>query len=285
MKKLMKATLLFLCTFLFLTACGKEEIKEEANKEETEELEVEATEKEEPKKVVLASIGDGSNMIEWIADIVDPEICEVENMNFTENQLPAMALKEGEVDGFVANQVIWVGAFNDGNDANLTMLEPYIYYPGYGAYSTKHKEIESIPENGQVAIPSDPSNMERALLIMEGMDLIRLGDKTDKFYNLLDIEENYKNLEILETELTTTAASIIDVDFVICTANSIMEAGYSPIDDSLYDDPEAEKFSIGLVVQPEDVDSPWAKEIVRAMTTDEWREQFNDFYKGSRVLY
>lgn len=228
--------------------------------------------------------GTSAEMIELIKNGVAEKGYEIDIVTFNENQLPATALAEGEIDGFITNQIVWLNAFNKRRNTDLRMLKPYIYYPGYAAYSLKHDTIDAIPAGAKIAIPGDPSNMERCLLIMQAMGLIVLDPKGGEFYSLLDIKENPKNVKILETEITSTVRNFQDVDMIICTSNSIREAGY----DSrkyLFEDPGAKNFPISLVVQPKDVDSKWAGEIMNFTQTDVFREGFDNIFQGTRILY
>ena len=237
------------------------------------------------QKIRLACLGGSSAaMMEFIKKGVAEKGLEVELVVFRENQLPATALAENEVDGFITNQIVWVNAFNKRKGTDLRMLKPYIFYPGYAAYSTKYKSINELPDKARVAMPGDPSNLERCLLVMQAMGLIELGEKNGEFYNRLDIIKNPKNISILETEITATPRNINDVDMVICTSNGIMEAGYDPRA-YLFEDPNAKNFPVSLVVQPKDVDAPWAKTIMDYTQTDSFRNDFNNLFKGARVLY
>lgn len=237
------------------------------------------------QKLRIGCLGGTSvEMIELIKKGVADKGYDIEVVAFSENQLPATALAEGEIEGFINNQLIWLNAFNKRKNTDLRMLKPYIYYPGYAAYSMKHKAVGDIPVNAKIAIPGDPSNMERCLLIMQAMGLIKLDKKVGEFYSLLDIKENPKNVKILETEITATVRNIKDVDVVICTSNSLREAGYDPRN-YLFEDPSAKNFPISLVVNPKDVNSAWAKEIMLFTQTDAFRKGFDDIFQGARVLY
>ena len=238
------------------------------------------------QKLKLGCLGAGTSreMMELIVDGIADKGYEIEIVSFNENQLPATALAEGEIDAFINNQIVWLEAFNKRKNTDLRMLKPYIYYPGYAAYSARHKAIDAIPDGAKIAVPGDPSNLERCLLILQAMGLVTLDPKTGDFYSLLDVKDNPKNVKILETEITATVRNIQDVDLVICTSNSIKEAGRDPRD-YLFEDPSAKDFPISLVVHPKDADSDWARAIMDFTQTDAFRNGFDELFEGSRVLY
>ena len=238
------------------------------------------------QKLKLGCLGAGTSreMMELIVDGIADKGYDIEIISFNENQLPATALAEGEIDAFINNQIVWLEAFNKRKNTDLHMLKPYIYYPGYAVYSARHQTIDAIPNGAKIAVPGDPSNLERCLLIMQAMGLITLDQKTGDFYSLLDVKDNPKNVKILETEITATVRNIQDVDLVICTSNSIKEAGLDPRK-YLFEDPSAKNFPISLVVHPKDMDADWARAIMDFTQTDSFRNGFDELFEGSRVLY
>ncbi|EJS86614.1 PlpB, partial [Pasteurella multocida subsp. multocida str. Anand1_cattle] len=51
-----------------------------------------------------------------------------------------------------------------------------------------------------VAVPNNPSNLGRALLLLEKQGLIKLKDPSNLFSTSIDVIENPKNLQIKEVE-------------------------------------------------------------------------------------
>lgn len=209
---------------------------------------------------------------------------EVEVVMFDANNMPAIATKDGSIDGYIHNHLPWIQTFNQENNSDLRMVEPYLAYYRSALYSKKHTSIDSLPQNAQIAIPNDPANIEQSLELLEEVGLITLGEKTDAFYTILDIASNPKNITLLETEISTTARSVDDADAVICPAIRIQAAGMDA-NDFLAEDSSTVDFPIGLTVAPESLDEQWVKDAMDILQSDEMRAKFDDIFGGALVLY
>ena len=268
--------LLAIC--ISLAACSNKDVHEDTSSER-ESQSGESSEKKE--NIKIACVDESEPIVIWIKEALEPLGYDVEAVLFSANQLPATALKDGDVDGLIANQLFWVETFNKENNCNLHMVEPYIYYDPTKVFSSKYNSLDELPQNAQIAIPGDPSNMERALLGLEKAGLITFGEKTGNFYSLLDIKDNPKNIEFIETERGTTARIINDVDAIICGSTEAKKTGID-IEKFLYND--FKKYPHGLIVNSKDVDLDWVKEAIKISTSEEFKENFNNYYEGSYVL-
>lgn len=223
-------------------------------------------------------------MLQYVKERMRDRGYDMEVVLFDANNLPAVALKDGDLDGLFHNHRPWIITFNKENNADLYMLEPYVTYGRVALYSTKHKSLEEIPDNAQIAIPGDPTNVERSLLMLQDMGFLTLGEKSGTFYSLLDIESNPKNIRLIETEISQTARTLPDVDGAICYGQRVQQAGYDA-NAFLYDDPEAANYQTGLVVRLEDIDQEWAKAFLDITRTEAFEKWFNDYYDGTYLYF
>ena len=72
-------------------------------------------------------------------------------------------------------------------------------YPIAG-YSKKIKSLAELQDGAQVAVPNDPTNLGRSLLLLEKQGLIKLKADAGLSATKLDIVENPKKLDIVELE-------------------------------------------------------------------------------------
>lgn len=224
---------------------------------------------------------------ESIIDFASEEMAKdgyvIEKVLFDGAHLPATTLNDGSIDGFVLNHLQWVEVFNEKNNANLKMVQPYIYYFRNGVFSSKHNSIDELPEKAVVAIPGDPDNMDRSLKVLQKIGLIKLADK-EGMYTLIDIEENYKDIQILETEITSTVKSLHDVDMIISGANSMRLAG-EDYENNFFIDSVDEEYPISITVRNGDEEKEWVKAFMEVSRTKTFMEKFNEYYKGTFILY
>ncbi|WP_352419704.1 MetQ/NlpA family ABC transporter substrate-binding protein [Proteiniborus sp.] len=237
------------------------------------------------KSLKLGCLSTTEPALQWVKEGLKEQGYDVEVIMFDANQLPATALKDGDIDGVLANHKPWMETFNKENNADLAMVEPYYYYSFFAIYSAKYKSLDELPMNTQMAVPGDPTNLSRSLRILRDAGLITLGEKTGSFYTLLDIKDNPKNIKIVETDIIHTARSINDVDALISPAVYVAESGVVKADEFLYEDTENKKFPIGIITRSEDVNSEWANDIMTLLRTDEYRKKFDDHFQGKYVMF
>ena len=238
----------------------------------------------EKKNLKLGCTPTMEPMLQWIKEGLAPQGYNVEIVMFDANQLPAVALKDGSIDGIIQNHRPWMLTFNKENNANLEMVKPYYFHSFYAIYSAKYKKLDQIPQNAKFTIPNDPTNLSRGLIILKEAGLVALKEKTGSFYTLLDIKDNPKNLSFVEAEIMQTARSIQDVDAVIATAYFMAETAKADPKVFLFEDPHNKDYALGLIVRSEDPESAWAKEAVKILRSEKNRARFNELYKGRYTL-
>lgn len=296
------AVILSLMLVFALISCGgekKEETHEDA-KESTEIIQNQETEvansqkagkenqdvviENEEKPIKLGTLPAVSDNATLVKEALEREGYVVELIMFDANNLPAVALKDGDLDALLGNHLPWIQTFNKENGCDLHMMEPYYYYSPFGLCSVKHKSVEELPEKAQIVIPNDPSNMERSLLLLQEMGLITLGEKKDRFYNVADIESNSKKIELIEAEMTMTARNVQDVDAVFAAGIIAHLAGVAP-ENYIYLDKNAVNYPIGLVVDSKNKDAEWAKKASTGVQADDLRAKFDEINKGAYILF
>lgn len=237
------------------------------------------------KNLKLGCLAYSEPMLQWIKEGLKPLGYNVEIVMFDANQLPATALKDHSIDGLIANHRPWILTFNRENNCNLEMVKPYYFHSFFAIYSTKYKSLDEIPLNAKIAVPGDPTNMSRSLIILQEAGLISLKEKSDIFFTVLDIKDNPKNITITETEITQTARSIHDVDAIISTAYMVSEAGKVDPRGFLFEDSQNRDYALGLIVRDEDLDAEWTKKAMETLRSKKYRKKFQDHFKGKYTLY
>lgn len=238
---------------------------------------------EEKTTIRLGSGGTYADMIEKLGEMVADQGYDVELVLFDSNSGPADACSLGDIDGFIYNHEPWLEQYNKDNGTDFVVVSP-LYYGRTALYSVKYDSLDALPDGATIAIANDSTNMENMLLFLQDLGLITLGEKTEAFYTTLDVVDNPKNIQFVETEISYTARSIQDCDAVICTGQQIMGAGMDP-NDFIAENESKKDFPIGLTVHETDADSAWVKALDEALHTEEYRTWFNDTYKGTLVLY
>lgn len=239
---------------------------------------------EEKKSFTIGCMPLNEPAVKSIAEMMKEKGYDVEVKVFDGNNLPAIALSNGEIDSLILNHLPWIKTFNEENNSELVLVEPFKYASLFGMYSSKYDSLEEIPEGATITISNDPSNMERSLKFLEKLDFIKLGEKKGEFYTVLDIKENKKDLKFLEVETTATASSYKDSDATISFTSVMKNAGVDPFSyleqDDLYVD-----YPVGFVVNKGNEEAPWAKAVMEVTATKEYSKKFNEAFGGAYVLF
>ena len=148
----------------------------------------------------------------------------------------------------------------------------------------KHDSIEEIPDNASIVVSNDPSNMERSLEFLEELGFIKLGEKKGEFYTVLDIEENTKNIQLVEVETTATATSFNDADASISFTSVMRNAGIDAYS-YLAEDGKHVNYPTGPVVRKGDENAKWVQDMMEVVQTEEYTERFNDIFQGAYILF
>lgn len=271
MKRLMKSVVALVMVALMVTVlvgCGEK--KDEVSNDK--------------KEFKIGCMPLNEPIVTLISDMMVEKGYKMEVVVFDGNNLPAIALKDGSIDGLMLNHLPWIKTFNEQNGSDLMMVKPYMYASIFGLYSSKYDSIEEIPKNATITISNDPDNMQRSLLLLEKVGLIKLGAKKGDFATTLDIVENPKNIKFSEVETTATASSYKDADATIAFSSVMKNAG---IDAKSYivNDGNSANFPTGLVVDKGNENTPWAKAIMEVTQTEEYKKEFNKIYQGAYVIF
>lgn len=198
-----------------------------------------------------------------IAEPYSIELVEVsDNIQYNE------AVFHDEAYASFAQHQPFMAMFNEERDADLEAIQP-IYNAVVGFYSPVYQSIEDIEDGAEVAIPSDPTNEARALLVLAQQGLITLEEK-DALPTVDDIKENPKNLQFTSVDLLNLTGAYEDgVELVFNYPTYIAKIDLTPEDALFLEDEEDNTFAITVVVRKENVDSEATKALKDAFTSPE----------------
>lgn len=286
MKNIKKTILLMLVAVLLSTllfGCASKPTEQKPSDEQAQKTNSANTESTK-KEFTIGCMPLNEGAVQTIADMLKPEGYDVKVVVFDGNNLPAIALKDGNIDSLILNHLPWINTFNEQNNSEIVLVEPFKYASLFGLYSSKYSSVEEIPDGATITISDDPSNMERSLKLLEKTGFIKLGEKSGNFYSVLDIEENLKNIKILEVETTATAASYKDADATISFSSVMKNAGIDAFSYLVQDDRYVD-FPTGLCVLKGNENSEWAQAVMKVTATEEYTKRFNEIFQGAYMLF
>lgn len=153
----------------------------------------------------------------------------------------------------------------------------------FGAYSSKINSLDDLKDGDTVAIPNDPTNGGRALLLLQKAGLITLKDSSKITATPRDIAENPKNLEFYELEAATLPRILDQVEVALINTNYALEAGLKPTEDALIIEGSDSPYVNILVAREDNKDSAAMQKLAEALTSDAVKGYIKETYKGAVV--
>ena len=188
-------------------------------------------------------------------------------------------------------------------DANSFQHQPYLdsqikqrgykiinvgltYISPLGIYSKKLKSVKDLAQGAKVAVPNDPSNENRALLLLQTQGVIKLKAGAGTNGNNatpLDVADNPKKVKLVELDAAQLPRSLADVDAAAINTNYALAAGLQPTKDAIALEDVHSPYANLIAVRTKDKDQPWVKKLVAAYQSEDVRQFIKTEFKGSVV--
>ena len=170
---------------------------------------------------------------------------------------------------------------NEERGLDLIKVADTVTFP-MGVYSDKVGDIAELEEGSTVAIPSDPTNSGRALLLIEQSGLIKLEEGLGVNATVNDIVENEKNINFLELDSAQLPRQLGEVDAAAINSNFALEAGLQPGKDSIFIEQDSTFVNL-IATRTEDKDDEAVQKFIDLYQTDEVKAFIEENFDGSVV--
>ncbi|WP_097027735.1 MetQ/NlpA family ABC transporter substrate-binding protein [Clostridium peptidivorans] len=239
------------------------------------------------KQVIkLGVTGDDHEVWDNVKERLAKENIELKIVSFSDYVRPNMALNDGEIDANAFQTAAYFEQFKKDRNLDLTAIANTVLAP-MAIYSSNLKDLKELKNGDKIAIPNDATNGGRALLLLQEAGLIKLKEGSGITPTVKDIVGNHKNLEVIPLVATQIPRSIKDVAAAAINNGVAVEAGYSPLEDSIYvEDTKKESaknyFNI-IAARTKDKDNAALKKLVEVYQTDETKKLIKETTKGSSI--
>lgn len=221
-----------------------------------------------------------------ILEFIKPELAkqgvELDIKVFTDYVQPNVQVAQGRMDANFFQHLPYLKSFNEGRGTELVSVVG-VHVEPFGAYSSKIDSLDALQEGATVAIPNDPTNGGRALLLLQKAGLITLKDDSKITATPRDIASNPRNLEFYELEAATLPRVLNQVELAMINTNYALEAGLNPTEDALILEGSESPYVNILVSQPENKDSDAMQALADALTSEAVRKFILEKYEGAVV--
>jgi len=231
---------------------------------------------------VGVTAGPHAEIMEVVKKVAAKDGLEIQIVEFSDYMTPNIALSQGDIDvnsyqhqPFLDNQV-------KDRKYDIVSIGKTVIFP-MGFYSKKVKSAAELRKGATVAIPNDPTNGGRAVLLLAKAQLINLKPGVGIKATVADIAANPKNIRIKELDAAQIPRSLDDVDAAVINTNYAIVAGLIPTKDALVIEDADSPYANVIAVRTKDKDNPVFQSLLKAYRSPEVKQWIDEKYKGSIV--
>lgn len=223
-----------------------------------------------------------AELLNLVKEDLKSEGVDLKVVEFTDYVTPNLALAEGELDANFFQHFPYLEKFSNERGLNLVSAGK-VHVEPLGVFSQKIKDIKDLPSKATIAIPSDPSNGGRALILLHNNGIIKLNDPTNLYVTEFDIVENPKKLKFKPIEAAQLPRVLPDVEAAVINGNYALEAGFSPVEDSLLLEGAESPYANIIAVKSGDESKEDIQKLLKALQSKKVSDYIGANYKGGVV--
>ena len=222
---------------------------------------------------------------DFAASLLAKEGIELKVKEYTDYIQPNKDTTSGAVDANYFQHITYLENYNAENGTDLVSAG-LIHYEPFAVYAGTSNDLDAIADGATIAVPNDPTNEGRALLLLQDLGLIALSDPENLEATPKDIKDNPHNLKFQELEAAALPRALSSVDFAVINGNYAIEAGYHVADALAHESSDSlavEKYANIICVAKNNEDSKAVKALVKVLTSDDFKAYLEENY-GEDVL-
>jgi len=150
-----------------------------------------------------------------------------------------------------------------------------------GIYSKKVHSLAELKENATIAVPNDPTNEARALLLLQYAGLITLDNANNLQATVLNIVKNPRHFKFIEVDAAMMPRALQDVDAAAINTNYALEAKLSPTKDALILESKNSPYANVIAIRAGEQNRPDIQALKEAMTSEKMRMFILKKYDGA----
>ena len=223
-----------------------------------------------------------AEILEQVKPILAKGGIELKITEFTDYNTPNLALGDKEIDANFFQHVPYMEEFAKAHKLDLVSAGG-VHLEPMGLYSRKIKDLKDLPKGAKIAIPNDPTNGGRALLLLQKQGLITLKDSTNILSTVQDITANPNEYQFVELEAAQVPRSLDDVALAAINTNFALNAGLNPGKDALAIETNDSPYVNIVTVLKGNENDPRIKKLMAALHSPEIIKFIQEKYQGAIV--
>ncbi|KQK32096.1 hypothetical protein ARD30_08070 [Bosea thiooxidans] len=223
--------------------------------------------------------GPHAEILEKVKPLAAQKGLDLKITEFSDYVVPNQALDAGELEANSFQHEPYLDNQVKDRGYKIVKVGLTVNFP-IGIYSSKYKSWAEIPDGATIAIPNDPTNGGRVLLLLQDKGAIKLKDGVGFKPTVADITANPKKFKIIELEAAQTPRSLADVAAAAINTNYAVDAKIEPTSAILREDAKGPYVNL-IAVRATDKDKPWVKTLVDVYHSPEIKSFIAERYKGA----
>ena len=134
-----------------------------------------------------------------------------------------------------------------------------------------------------IAVPNDPTNEGRALLLLQANGIIKLDPNAGVTATAADVIENPLGITFYEVEAAMVPNVLADCDYAIINNNFALDAGLNPVQNSLLIESADSPYANVLCVKEGNEELPQTLALAAALNSKQVADYINATYEGAAV--
>lgn len=237
----------------------------------------------ETKLKVGASPEPHAELLNLVKDDLAAEGIALEVIEFQDYVIPNEAVESGEIDANYFQHLPYLNSFNDERGYHLVNAGG-IHVEPFAVYSSKIKDLKDLKKKAKIAIPNDPTNEGRALLLLQDAGLITLKEGAGLQATPQDIADNPLKIKFKEIEAASLPRVLKDFDAAVINGNYAIQAGLSALKDGLFVEGSSSPYVNVIAVKAGNENNDAIKALVKALQSDKVKDYIAKKYPNGDVV-
>ncbi len=208
---------------------------------------------------------------------------DLQVVEFTDYVTPNDAVESGDIDANYFQHIPYLESFNKEKNYHLVNAAG-IHVEPFAFYSNKIKKLADLKKKATIAIPNDPTNEGRALLLLQEAGLITLKEGAGITATPLDIKKNPKKLKFKEIEAASLPRVLGDVDGAVINGNYAIPAGLSAKKDGLFVEGSSSPYVNVIAVKAGNENKEEIKALIEAIKSEKVKKYISERYPNGEVV-
>lgn len=201
-------------------------------------------------------------------------------IEFSDYNLPNAALQDGTLDVNIFQHLPYLQDAIKTHHYDLEVVGKTFLYP-MAIYSNTIKSLKELKPGAIIAIPNDPSNEARALLLLQNAKLIRL--KNQDGSTVFDIRSNPKHYQFRELDAAQLSRVLPDVDLAVINTNFAIPAGLHPHRNALFTETKTSPYANLIVIRKNSIKKAQIKHFVSALNSPEVAAKAKELFSDAAI--